>query len=159
MKLTHTSPVEITKIHAHGRYGEFLFFANSEYVMTAGSHVTYTVEVDGDVLISADALFYQNDAEKLSELVAEVAARFDIGEDVAEKLIDESASIYDIDSNVEAEDLGEASWDIQHYTARAAKLLGFRGVAVSDEQGVSYLVDMLGHEADLRSRARTGDPE
>lgn len=85
----------------------------------------------------------------LAGLVDEVATRFDIDEDTAESLIDETASIYDIDSNVEPEDMADASWDIQHYTARAAKLLGFRAVAVSDEQGTAYLVDMIGHESEL----------
>ena len=32
----------------------------------------------------------------------------------------------------------------------AAKVLGFRGVRVSDEQGTSYMIDMLGRERDLR---------
>ena len=149
MQLTHTSPAEITKIDTNGRYGEFLFFSAGEYVMTAGSHIAYTIELDEAEVIRAGALFYHDDAEKLSGLVAEVAGRFDIDENIAEALIEESKSIYDIDSNVDAEDMGEASWDIQHYTARAAKLLGFRAVAVSDEQGTAYLVDMLGREADL----------
>ncbi|ELU7788568.1 hypothetical protein SC908_004401 [Salmonella enterica] len=149
MKLTHTSPVEITTISTCGRFGEFLFFSGGEYVMTAGSHFTYTIELDDSSVIRAGALFHHDDAEMLAGLVTEVASRFDIDEDTAESLIDESASIYDIDSNVEAEDMADASWDIQHYTARAAKLLGFRAVAVKDEHGTSYLLDMLGHEAEL----------
>ncbi|MBH3308518.1 hypothetical protein I5P84_03475 [Pseudomonas mosselii] len=152
MQLTHTSPVEITSIDTHGRFGEFLFFAHDEYVMTAGAHITYTIDLADDAVIQASQLFYHHDAERLSGLVAEVANRYDIDEADAEALIDESKSIYDIDSNVEAEDLGEASWDIQRFTACAAKLLGFRAVAVSDEQGTSYLVDMLGHEADLAKK-------
>lgn len=149
MHLTHTSPTEITEINTLGRFGEFLFFAHGEYVMTAGSHVTYTIEIDDSSVIRAGALFRHDDAGKLADLVADVAARFEIDEDTAESLIDESASIFDVDSNVEPEDMADASWDIQHYTARAAKLLGFRAVAVSDEQGTSYLVDMLGREAEM----------
>lgn len=149
MQLIHTSPVEITSINTHGRYGEFLFFSTNEYVMTAGSHLAYTIELDDAAVIRASALFHHDDAEKLAGLVAEVATRFDVDEDTAEALIEESQSIFDIDSNVEPEDLADASWDIQHYTARAAKLLGFRAVAVSDEQGTAYLVDMLGREAEM----------
>jgi hypothetical protein len=37
----------------------------------------------------------------------------------------------------------------EHFTARAAALLGFRGVAVSDEQGTAYLIDMAGREGEL----------
>lgn len=149
MQLTHTSPTEITSINSRGRFGEFLFFADSEYVMTSGKHIAYTIEVDDAAVIRAGKLFHHDDAAKLDSLVAEVAARFDIDEDDAEALIEESKSIFDIDSNVEAEDLADASWDIQHYTARAAKMLGFRAVQVTDEQGTAYLVDMLGREADL----------
>jgi hypothetical protein len=149
MQLTHTSPVEITRIHDHGRFGEFLFFALHEYVMTAGIHLTYTIEIDDSAIIRAEELFYHEDVEKLSGLVAEVAARFDIDEDTAEVLIEESQLLCDIESNVDAEDLADADWDVQLYTARAAKLLGYRGVAVKDEQGVAYLIDMLGHEAEL----------
>lgn len=149
MQLTHTSPAEISSINAHGRFGEFLFFALGEYVMSAGSHVTYTIELDDTAIIRAGALFHHDDAEKLAGLVEEVAARYGVDEDTAEALIDESKSIFDIDSSVEPEDLADASWDIQHYTARAAKTLGFRAVAVSDEQGTAYLVDMLGREAEL----------
>ncbi|MFK4135884.1 hypothetical protein ACI2KR_26915 [Pseudomonas luteola] len=149
MQLIHSSPVEITTINTLGRYGEFLFFSSREYVMASGSHIAYTIELSDDKVIRAGALFHHKDAEKLSDLVAEVAARFHIDEDTAEALIEESQSIFDIESNFEVEDLAEASWDIQHYTARAAKLLGFRAVAVSDEQGTAYLVDMLGREAEL----------
>lgn len=149
MQLTHTSPVEITSIDNLGRYGEFLFFSANEYVMTAGARITYTIELDDAEIIRAAALFHHDDAEKLADLVAEVAARFDIEEDTAEALIEESESIFDIESNVEPEDLADAAWDMQHYTARAAKLLGYRAVAVSDEQGTAYLVDMLGREDEL----------
>lgn len=151
MKLTHTSPVAITSITAHGRFGEFLFFSENEYVMTAGDHVTYTIDLDESEIIAASQIFYHENAASLSALVAEVANQFEIDEDAAESLIDESASIYDIDSNVDAEDLADASWDIQRYTARAAKELGFRAVSVTDEQGSAYMIDMMGREDELVS--------
>lgn len=149
MKLTHTSPVEITSINTSGRFGQFLFFANREYIMTADSHITYNIELADAAVIRAGALFYHEEAEKLTGLIAEVAARFDIDKNTAEELIEESTSIYDIESNVAAEDMADAAWDIQHYTARAANLLGFRAVAVNDEQGTAYIVDMLGRETEL----------
>lgn len=145
MQLIHTSPTEITCIDTFGRFGEFLFFASDTYVMTAGDYFTYTIELDEGEVIRAGQLFFHEDAEKLADLVAEVATRFDIDEDDAEALIEESKSILDIGINVEADDM----WDIQHYTARAAKMLGFRAVAVTDEQGTSYMVDMLGREGEL----------
>jgi hypothetical protein len=38
----------------------------------------------------------------------------------------------------------DLSWWLQSQTARAARALGFDGVEVSDEQGTSIMIDMLG---------------
>ncbi|OQS36496.1 hypothetical protein [Chromobacterium haemolyticum] len=151
MELFHTSPEAISQINTHGRYGSFLFFSSHVYAMTAGSVNAYSIELDESECIGAGELFYHEDAAKLDSLVAEVAARYGIDEEAAAALIDESKSIYDIESNVEPEDLGDAAWDIQHATASAATLLGFRAVRASDEQGASYMVDMLGREQDLKA--------
>ena len=150
MNLIHTSPAKIEKITAAGRFGEFLFFSASEYVMTAGEHITYTTEIDQADLIDASGLFCHANAATLDSTVSRLAARYGVDINTAESLLDESASIFDIECNVEAEDLADASWDIQKQTARAAKLLGFRGVRVTDEQGSAYMIDMLGREADLK---------
>ncbi|WP_339118553.1 hypothetical protein [Halomonas sp. BMC6] len=149
MKLLHTSPREITEINSFGRFGEFLFFADEAYVMTAGEHVTYSIEIEEDAIIEAGQLFYHDDAEKLNTLVAELAEKLNIDEDDAEALIDESKSIWDMDLDIEPEDMADASWDVQVFTARAAQILGYRAVQVEDEQGASYMVSMMGREADL----------
>ena len=148
MYLYHTSPSEIIEITEAGRFGSFLFFSGHVYTMTAGQAVVYGLDIDEDSIIEAGQLFYHDDAEKLAPLVAELAARMDIDEATAEALIEESTTVYDLDG-IDMEDAGELSWDVQHFTARAAALLGFRGVAVRDEQGAVYLVDMLGRETDL----------
>ncbi|GFM84992.1 hypothetical protein PSCICO_03910 [Pseudomonas cichorii] len=148
MKLFHTSPTEITSIEKNGRFGEFLFFSGNVYAMTAGEAVTYSIDLDNEAVIDAGRLFYHEDAEKLNDLVAELAAHLEIDADTAEDLISEKANVYDLDS-IDPEDIADASWDVQRFTARAAKILGFRGVAVSDEQGAAYMIDMLTHESDL----------
>ncbi|MDR0226727.1 MAG: hypothetical protein LBI66_09915 [Burkholderiaceae bacterium] len=148
MDLFHTSPVKIDKIHTSGRFGEFLFFSDRVYVMTAGSFETYKLELNDDDVIRASRLFFHEDAEKLQPLVTELAARLGVSEEDAEALIEESKSAHDIDS-IEPEDAADASWDVQLFTARAAKALGYRAVQVSDETGFSWMVDMLGREADL----------
>ena len=149
--LFHTSPQKIEKIKASGgRFGSFLFFAYAPYTMTASEVVyTYTTEVDSEELIDAGKLFFHADAENLSELVSEVMCRFGVSEEDAEALIEESQSIYEVESEVEPEDLADASWDIQHITAKAARTLGFRGVRVTDEQGGAVMIDMMGREKDL----------
>lgn len=149
MKLLHTSPSEITEINTFGRFGEFLFFANEAYVMTAGEHVTYSIEIDENAIIEAGQLFYHDDADKLSGLVAELAEKLSIDEADAEALIEESKSIWDMDLDIDPEDMADASWDVQVFTARASQALGFRAVEVEDEQGTSYMVSMMGRESEL----------
>lgn len=148
IKLYHTSPVEITSINQNGHFGEFLFFSSHEYVMAVGEHVTYAIEMDESAIIEARRMFFHEDAEKLEGLVAELADRLEVDADLAEKLIEESVNVWYLDDR-EPEDKADASWLVQHFTARAAKLLGYRGVAVSDEQGTAYMIDMLGREAEL----------
>lgn len=149
MELFHTSPAKIEKI-SKGRFGEFLFFSSHIYTMTAGECITYKIEITESEVIEASKLFYHADATALEPLVEKLAAQLDIDSDTAESLIDESSNIYDIESNVDAEDMADASWDIQRITAAAAKLLGYRGVQVTDEQGGAYMIDMTGHEIDLQ---------
>lgn len=149
MKLIHTSPSEIKEINELGLFGEFLFFSNNEYVMTAGEHVVYSIDIDEDELIEASQLFYHEDAEKLEALVSELADDLGVSNEDAEALIEGSASILDVDSNVEDEDMGDADYSIQHFTARAAQMLGYRGVEVEDEQGTAYMIAMMGREGEL----------
>lgn len=149
MELIHTSPNEITSINSNGRFGEFLFFSAHEYAMAAGEVVAYTIEIDESDVIDAGSLFFHDDASTLEGLVEELAGHLSTDRDTAQNLIDESVSVYDIDS-IDAEDAADASWDVQLFTARAAKALGFRGVRVRDEQGAAYMIDMLGRETDLR---------
>lgn len=148
MELFHTSPQQITAITKSGRFGEFLFFSAHVYAMTAADVVTYKIELSDSEVIEVGQLFYHDDAAKLDGLVAELAGRLNIDADEAEALIEESKSVYDIDS-IEAEDAADASWDVQLFTARAAKALGFRAVRVQDEQGAAYMIDMLGRESEL----------
>lgn len=149
MELIHTSPVEITKISKTGRFGGFLFFSAHEYVQTSSEEVfSYKIEVPEESIIDASSLFYRDDSEKLEALVEELASRLSIENDDAEALIEGKKTAYDIDG-VDSESAADADWDAQLFSARAAKALGFRGVRVNDEQGCSYLIDMIGHESEL----------
>jgi hypothetical protein len=151
MKLIHTSPVEITEINSFGRFGEFLFFADGEYVMTSGANITYTLEINDSDIIIADQMFYHEDADKLAGLVENVMMMVGCDEDTAEDLIAQRTDVHSIDTDIEPEDLADISWDIQRITGEAAVLLGFRGVEMEDEQGRAYLIDMSGREVELVS--------
>lgn len=148
MKLIHTSPTEITKIDRFGTFGSHLFFSANEYVMTAGSYVTYEIEISEDEIIEARDLFNNDEWQKALPVVEEVMEEFGVDEQTAMNLLDESELIQDVKDDLN--DIGEASWKIQRLTAKAAKLIGFRAVEVTDEQGTSWMVDMLGREADLK---------
>lgn len=151
MKLIHTSPTKISNLNESGRFGSFLFFSPVEYVMTAGQHFAYEIDINEEELIESSRLFYDENASLLQDLVSEIADRYDVSESVAEALLEESKSIYDIESNIDVEDLGEESWNIQKLTAQAAKILGYRGVAVKDERGISYMINMEGRESELKA--------
>lgn len=144
MGLFHTG--NVTKINTWGTFGSFLFFSADVYKTSAGAANIYKIEIDGNEIIEAYSLFYHEDAAKLDSLVSELAEKYGIDEDVAADLISEKANAW-----AEIEDCdAETSWEIQHYTARAAKILGYRGVQVEDEQGAAYMIDMLGRESELR---------
>lgn len=143
-ELFHTSPAPISNIDSAGRFDDFLFFSATPYSMSVGECVTYKLEIDGSEVIEARQIFYHEDAGKLDALVAEFCARFGIDEDTAEEIIaerDQLENHYDADS--------DDSYDVQLFTARAAKILGFAGVEVADEQGASYMISMSGRLAAL----------
>lgn len=141
MELFHTSPNEITNITKFGRFNEFLCFSSDVYAMAAREFVTYKIDIEDESLISAGSLFYHENAEKLTGLISEFCSRFDVDEDTAEEIMSEREQL----DSCDADDL----WDVQVFTARAAKLLGFRGCIMNDEQGTLYMIDMLSREADL----------
>lgn len=137
----HTSPIEITKA-GRGLFGDFICFSGKVYVQTAGKYVTYRLDVSDEEIIEASRLWYQDDVAPLQKFVDEIVNRYEVSESDAEKLLDESESIYNVDSNIEPEDLADASWDIQRITAEAGRSMGFGIVAMSDEQGTVYFVDI-----------------
>lgn len=152
MDFIHTSPNEISTIDPNGLFGSFLFFvygddASDGYSMSVGDVITYRVTLNDDDVINARELFYHENAGALDELVAEFDSKYDIGDiEMSKDLISGRVSGWD---EVEGWD-GDADWDAQYYAAKAAKILGFRGVCVEDEQGESYMIDMLGREDELR---------
>ncbi|HHK2221346.1 TPA: hypothetical protein ACQRG0_001549 [Pseudomonas aeruginosa] len=116
--------------------------------MTAGDHVTYRIKVDESDIIMAGSIFYHERAADLSGLVERVMQLTGCDEDTAEELISQRIDVFSLD-DIDASDAAELSWDIQAITAQAAKTLGFRGVSMQDEQGTCYMIDMLGHDAEL----------
>jgi len=134
-----------------GLFGTFLFFVygdrgdpSSSYSMTAASKYVHFIEVDPDALVKASSLWYDDNYKAAQPVVDEVMARFGVDEETASDLLDESKNVFDYDGD------GDDSWWVQHATARAARLMGYQGVEVTDEQGSAVMVDMAGweHQAD-----------
>jgi len=146
VKLFHCSHEAIRAINDDGTFGSFLFFGTepSHY-----GHVVHSISVDVDEeVINAGSIFYHEGAlnnPALDAVVKKVMELFGVDEDTAEKLISERMSVYDIREGSCADE----SWLMQYYTACAAEALGFRCVAISDEYGTSYMLDMLGREHEL----------
>jgi len=137
MKLFHTSPKEITKIDRFGTFDDCLFFSVEPYSMSVGEVVTYSIDAENMSFVGAGDL---TDAE----IVAEIAERFDIDEDLAESLLDGSDSVWNHDF-ADAEN----DWYIQAKRGECAKKMGFDGCLDEDEQGGVYIIPMLGREAIL----------
>jgi hypothetical protein len=146
LELYHCSHEAIRAIHDDGAFGSFLFFGTepSHY-----GHVVHSISVDLDQeVIKAGSIFYQENAVNnpaLDAVVKKVMEVFGVDEDTAEELISERMSVFDVNEDASGDD----AWLMQYYTACAAEALGFGCVAISDEYGTSYMINMLGREHEL----------
>lgn len=136
MELFHNSPAEIKNINRFGKFEYFLFFASSSCHY---GDATYTIEIDEDEIIDCNSFFYREDYELLNDIVAEVMDRLGCDEDEAQEYLSQRAHAGDSDTD----------WWIQLMTAKCAEKLGYRGVEVPDEHGTSFIINMLGREAEL----------
>jgi len=137
MELYHSTNIEITKITKNGRFGYFLFFGDSQSGKSHGD-IVYKLEIDEEILINASSIFYQeNSYELLKREIEEVQELCSVDEQTAMNYIDESDHYPVIDS-----ESAEISWELQLIAARCAKKLGYAGVGVKDEHGISWMIDM-----------------
>ena len=137
MKLFHTSPKKIEKVSKFGNFDDCLFFSTNVYEMSAGETITYSINADDMRFIDASDLHD-------SEVIAEIAERFEIDLDDAESLLDGSDSVWNHDF-ADAEN----DWFIQAKRGECAKRMGFDGCKDHDEQGVVYIIPMLNRESIL----------
>jgi len=135
MLLTHTSPVEITKIEKHGLFADCLFFSVDEYAMGQVEAV-YNLEVAESAIIEASQL-------DSAEIVADITMALDCTEDEAFEMMTGSIEAQDITGDC------EDGWYIQAKQGEAAKLMGYEACESQDEQGAVYIVPMFGREKDL----------
>ena len=137
----HTSQEVITEAGS-GRFGDYLCFAGGIYKMSPMSIYVYTIDVDDYSVIHADRIFWEGDYDVLRPFINQVMALTGCDEDQAERLIEETDSVYDLDMDLDGFEIAELSWDIQRITAEAAGALGYDGVVVDDEQGACWMMNI-----------------
>lgn len=135
MKLYHTSPKLIEKISARGTFGECLCFSVDVYSMSVGNVRVYSLELDESEVIDASDF----EASDAPAVIAHMMNVLECDEDQALEYLTGS------DSHSDA----EMDWFVQGQMGEAAKEAGFKAARSSDEQGVVYIVPMLGNESQL----------
>lgn len=133
---TSTSKIEIGSINNNGVSGSCLFFSDEIYTMTASKEV-YVYEADFNC-VSVSQL--HDDV-----IIARIAEYFGCDEELAESLLDGSESEWNQDFNCEGSD----SWWLQGMRGQCAVKMGFDGCEDEDEQGIVYIIPMIGRESEL----------
>lgn len=137
MKITHTSPSEITKITKHGQFDDCLFFSEDEYSMSVrGDLYVYSLELSDNKVVAVSELYNE-------DVIANIVSALDVDEETAERMLDGRDNAFD--HGLEGED----DWWIQAKQGECAKLMGFEAVEAQDEQGTVYIVPMASRETDL----------
>lgn len=131
----HTSPSKELKINSYGIAGDCLFFSDDVYQMSSASK--YVFEADFNCVSS----FELHD----DEIIAEISDYFGCDADLAESLLDASENEWNQDFECDA----DGSWWLQGKRGQCAVKMGYDGCKDEDEQGVVYIVPMLGRESDV----------
>ena len=142
----HTSPTAISKPQKFGRFGEFIFFSVDVYAMTESANpVVYGIDEDILNIVEACSMAHIENFDVIcADIINDAAAMFDVDFDTAHDILTERVSEWDYDCDA------EKSWDRQKLTAKAAKLIGFDGVQVEDEQGAAYMISIIDHFDKMR---------
>lgn len=144
MRLTHTSPSEITEIKTTGLFGDCLCFSDREYAMGSVNAV-YAIEIEESNVIDGDCLDVDGESEKAA--IAELIRICDenIDADEAFDLLCENVTAWKLlVDRIEPDMIAEISWDVQRLQGRIAAQDGFDAFAGRDEQGKVYIVSMSG---------------
>ncbi len=140
----------IEKIEKYGCFDDMLFFSSEPYSM-GKVRFLYSLIIDEERILHSDSVFYDYDPVEepgLQEVIEHVMHVLEVDQEIAVKLLDNSV-IADIDDVEVAMDRGEAGWFIQAQQGHMGRALGYEAVAAQDEQGVVFIVPMLGREKDL----------
>lgn len=131
----HASPNKEIKINKNGIAGDCLFFSDDIYQMSDASK--YIFEANFNCV----AVRELHD----DEIIARIAEYFDCDLELAESLLDASENEWEQDFDCDGDD----SWWLQGKRGECAVKMGFDGCEDSDEQGVVYIIPMIGRESEL----------
>ena len=142
----HTSPAVIAKPQKFGRFGEFVFFSSGVYTMTeVVNPVVYGIDESTLNIVEACSMAHIENFDVIcADIINDVAEMFDVDFDTAHDILTEKESEWNYDCDA------EKSWDRQKLTAKAAKLMGFDGVQVEDEQGAADMISIVDHFDKMR---------
>ena len=144
MKIFHTSPKKISRIEKTELFDDVLFFSDSLYYMNTESRFVYSLEIEESELLDVSSVFYDDNSDKIDDIIADLAEYADVDFETAQDLLDETQSI--VDYTNDCEDL----WYIQKLQAQIAKKMGYKGAIAEDEQGTVYIIPCSDKFGDLK---------
>jgi hypothetical protein len=129
----HTSYEENITWSDDGRFGEFAFFAHDGFYFGDFTYQIDECEVNiadlSEVHCSVDELSVSGFIERIQDII---------------ECDSEQAFKYLCEKDFYTND-AEINWEIQKITAEMCDYLGFDGVAVTDEYGTSYMINVNKH--------------
>ena len=140
MTVYHTSPDKIEKITKNGLFADCLFFSETPYSMSISNVHTYKINVK---TIKVSEFFYNDDCEKLNNIVNDIMTYFNTDKETAENLLDSTIESWELSDET------EDNFYIQAKQGEAGKIIGYDGAESEDEQGTVYIIPMFERELDL----------
>lgn len=146
MKLTHMTQKEIT-LNTAGWWGDFLFFTDCD---SNYGKIKYELEIDEDEILACENISFSDlvdeEVEQLAQIInLQTGVSLDL--ELVQNLLAENISLYNV-SEVSQFYIDDAalyadySVEQQSLTAKAAKKMGYSAVAINDEFGKSYMIDV-----------------
>lgn len=147
IRLYHTSPNQIGKINKEGPFVDCLCFSGRKYKMTHGQVHVYALDIDESDILYLRRLWYleitKEEKPAVDKTVSRVMQLFDVDEETAQNLLDESENPWDYTDDE------EKAWELQGLSGSIAAAVGYRCAVGRDEQGTVYIVPMFERESEL----------
>ena len=123
--------------------------------MSVNDPELYQMAIDPRKIIEAKSFSYLDKEKynKIKPIIKKIKDMFNVDEDLALDLLSENTNQIEILKDNDEFDY-EKDYELQKLALDAAKLLGFEGVQLEDEQGTSYLIDMKDKLSNLMHKGK-----